>query len=118
MAFARWYPTMITLDTGQLLILGGKDGAGHGVTTPEIYTPGVGWRTLTGINIAEFAGHAFYPRTWQASNGTVITVATDAGSRNIYAINPTGNGQVSVVGQTPITFDFNEPAIMFAQIAA
>ena len=25
MAFARWYPTMITLDTGQLLILGGKD---------------------------------------------------------------------------------------------
>ena len=57
--------------------------------------------------------NAFYPRTWQASNGTVITVATD-GSGNIYAINPTGNGQVSVVGQTPITFAFNEPAIMFA----
>ena len=113
MTFARWYPTMITLDTGQLLILGGKDGAGVGVSSPEIYTPGVGWRTLTGANIAEFAQHPLYPRTWQASNGTVITVATD-GSGNIYAINPTGNGQVSVIGQTPIAFNFNEPAIMFA----
>ena len=52
---------MITLDTGQLLILGGIDLNGNGVTTPEIYTPGVGWRTLTGANIAEFAATCFLP---------------------------------------------------------
>src|SRR5262249_41803163 len=31
MAFARWYPTLITLGTGQLLILGGADLSGTGV---------------------------------------------------------------------------------------
>ena len=114
MAFARWYPTMITLNTGQLLIIGGIDLNGNGVTTPEIYTAGVGWRTLTGANIPEFFSNPLYPRTWQASNGKVITVGTN-GISNVYAIDPTGNGQVTVVGQTPVNFDFNEPAIMFAQ---
>ena len=79
MAFARWYPTLITLDTGQLLILGGADIDGNGVGTPEIFTPGAGWRTLTGAYIAEMAAGTgyYYPRTWQASNGRVITVAAD-----------------------------------------
>ena len=61
MAFARWYPTMITLDTGQLLVLGGEDLNGNGVTTPEIYTPGVGWRTLTGANIPELCRGRLVP---------------------------------------------------------
>ena len=55
MAFARWYPTLITLGTGQLLILGGADLSGTGVGYPEIFTPGAGWRTLTGAYIAEIA---------------------------------------------------------------
>ena len=61
MAFARWYPTLITLDTGQLLILGGSDLSGNGVGYPEIYTPGAGWRTLTGAYIAEFATASLLP---------------------------------------------------------
>ena len=114
MAFARWYPTLITLDTGQLLILGGRDGGGAGVGYPEIFTPGVGWRTLTGAYIAEIANGSgwYYPRAWQASNGKVIAVA--AGGSTVYAIDPSGNGQVSVVGQAPVSLDFSEPAIMFA----
>ena len=77
MAFARWYPTLITLGTGQLLILGGADIDGTGVGTPEIFTPGAGWRTLTGAYIAEMATGTgyYYPRTWLASDGKVITVA-------------------------------------------
>ena len=63
-----------------------------------------------GVGVA----NPFYPRAWQASNGNVITAATN-GSPNIYAIDPTGNGSVSVVGQTPVNLSFNEPAIMFAQ---
>ena len=115
MAFARWYPTLITLDTGQLLILGGADGGGAGVGYPEIFTPGVGWRTLTGAYIAEIANGSgcYYPRAWQASDGKVIAVA--AGGHTVYAIDPSGNGQVSVVGQAPVNLDFGEPAIMFAQ---
>ena len=115
MAFARWYPTLITLDTGQLLILGGADLSGTGVGYPEIFTPGAGWRTLTGAYIAEIANGSgfYYPRAWQASDGKVITVAADGSA--VYAIDPSGNGQVSVVGQAPVSLNFSEPAIMFAQ---
>ena len=35
MAFARWYPTLITLDTGQLLTLGGIDLKATGSPTPR-----------------------------------------------------------------------------------
>ena len=114
MAFARWYPTLITLDTGQQLILGGADLSGTGVGYPEIFTPGVGWRTLTGAYIAEMATGSgyYYPRAWQASNGKVIAVAADGST--VYAIDPSGNGQVSVVGQAPVSLDFGEPATMFA----
>ena len=115
MAFGRWYPTLITLDTGQLLILGGRDFNGNGVGYPEIFTPGNGWRTLTGAYVSEFYyDTGSYPRAWQSSNGKVITFATNA-SGNVYAIDPSGNGQVSVVGHTPQTFSSGEPAIMYAQ---
>jgi hypothetical protein len=115
MAYARWYPTLITLGTGQLLILGGADIDGTGVGTPEIFTPGAGWRTLTGAYIAEMASETgyYYPRTWLASDGRVITIA--AGFPDIYAIDTSGNGHVSLIGQAPFGFNFNEPAIMFAQ---
>ena len=115
MAFARWYPTLITLGTGQLLILGGADINGSGVGYPEIFTPGAGWRTLTGAYIAEMATGSgyYYPRTWLASDGRVITVA--AGDTAIYAIDTSGNGHVSVIGQAPVSLNFGEPAIMFAQ---
>ena len=115
MAFARWYPTLITLGTGQLLILGGADLDGTGVGYPEIFTPGAGWRTLTGAYIAEMATGSgyYYPRTWLASDGRVITVA--AGGTAIYAIDTSGNGHVSVIGQAPVSLNFSEPAIMFAQ---
>src|SRR5262249_22395567 len=114
MAFARWYPTLITLDTGQQLILGGRDQNFAGVGYPEIFTPGVGWRTLTGAYIAEIAngGGYYYARAWQASNGKVIVAA--AGGTTLYAIDPSGNGQVSVVGHAPVSLDFGEPATMFA----
>ena len=115
MAFGRWYPTLVTLDTGQLLILGGRNFDGNGAAYPEIFTPGSGWRTLTGAYVSDFYNYdALYPRAWQSSNGKVITFDTNA-SGNVYAINPSGNGQVSVVGHTPQIFDVDEPAIMYAQ---
>ena len=116
MAFGRWYPTLVTLDTGQLLILGGKDFSGNGVGYPEIFTPGSGWRTLTGAYVSDFYYYnALYPRAWQSSNGKVITFDPNASGGNVYAIDPSGNGQVSVVGHTPQNFAVNEPAIMYAQ---
>ncbi len=39
MQFERWYPTAITLANGKIVVLGGQDGQGVGVGTPELYTP-------------------------------------------------------------------------------
>ena len=48
MSYERWYPTVVGLANGKVLILGGKDMAGKGVGMPELYTPGDGWKSLTG----------------------------------------------------------------------
>jgi hypothetical protein len=124
MNFARWYPTLITLDNGQLLVLGGRDEKFNSVGYPEIFTPGNGWRTLTGAYIREWdqsvpndnspTATAFYPRTWEASNGKIITFADNGGIANIYAIDPSGNGHVTLVGQTPTAISWDMPAIMYA----
>jgi hypothetical protein len=124
MNFARWYPTLITLDNGQLLVLGGRDQNFNSVGTPEIFTPGYGWRALTGAYIREWdqsvpndnspTATAFYPRTWEASNGKIITFADNGGRANIYAIDPSGNGHVTLVGQTPTAISWDMPAIMYA----
>ncbi|NJO56262.1 MAG: hypothetical protein HC834_07855 [Rhodospirillales bacterium] len=54
MEFARWYPSLVTMPDGQLVVLGGRyfwdpsDSTNTiGADTPEIYTPGSGWRTLS-----------------------------------------------------------------------
>ena len=44
----RWYPTVVELANGKILVLGGRDMDGVGVGTPELYTPGEGWKPLTG----------------------------------------------------------------------
>ncbi|MEM6387582.1 MAG: hypothetical protein AAF718_15250 [Pseudomonadota bacterium] len=39
MAQPRWYPTVVTLDTGQVVVIGGHGGVySHRATVPEIYT--------------------------------------------------------------------------------
>jgi YVTN family beta-propeller protein len=43
----RWYPTSIALPTGQVFTAVGLGGEQH----PEIWTPGVGWQLLTGIDL-------------------------------------------------------------------
>ena len=56
MTYPRWYPTAVTLASGQIVLLGGRldeggldDGiAGQGTPYPEIYTPGVGFEVLEG----------------------------------------------------------------------
>ncbi len=67
---------------------------------PEIYTPGYGFRTLTGAYIDSFNTDALYPRVWLSSSGKIWTTAQ--GNQNIYAIDPTGSGAVDVVGSKPV----------------
>lgn len=77
MQFQRWYATTLTLTNGDKLLLGGlRYPGGTGVTTPEIFSPTTGWRTLSGISItdAEKTVEWYYPRASVGVDGKVYLV--------------------------------------------
>ena len=74
MAYQRWYPTVVELANGKVLILGGCDMNRNGVGMPELYTPGEGWKSLTGAYSKAIAENWNYPRAWLAPNGNVILI--------------------------------------------
>ncbi len=109
MAYARWYGTPVTLSNGKILQLGGKDGAGLGVGVPELYTPGIGWKTLGGAQSAVIANDWYYPRAWLASDGRVVLLQ----NANVAVMDPSGNGSLRIVGATPFAEAYTLPSIMF-----
>ncbi len=118
MAYARWYPTTISLANGKVLILGGKDINGKGVGMPELYTPDVGWKSLIGAYSAEIAKDWWYPRTFLNGDGNVVLFGTtnDAGARyTVQMIDPSGNGSIKTIGKLPFETAAGMPAIMFDQ---
>ncbi|WP_439541535.1 galactose oxidase-like domain-containing protein, partial [Hyphomicrobium sp.] len=111
MDFARWYGTAISLPTGQVFAIGGSDETYKYNGYSEIYTPGLGWRTLTGAYIDEYETSSNYPRTWVAFDGQIITFKP--GDPTVYAIDPTGSGSVHAVAELPFTTAWWQPAVMF-----
>lgn len=115
MTFGRWYPTALTLANGKTLVLGGRDGSGAGVATPEIYTPGVGWKTLDNAAPAALGTGWFYPTTWVASDGRIVTLSTTgpAASSTLLAMDASGDGRVLGSYAVPFKKRPDQPAIMF-----
>ena len=84
MQYPRWYGALIPLPTGQQLVLGGRLGppssgasltAGLPATVPEIYTPNVGWTTLTGAALPPAEQSYFewyYPRAYVTPTGNLF----------------------------------------------
>ena len=74
MAFARWYPSVVGLPDGRMLVAGGND---HGVTIEqmEIYDPFGGWQVLP-----ESANRALplYPRLHVLPGGEVACAGQGA----------------------------------------
>lgn len=105
MAFPRWYPTGNVLPSGDLFVHGGSlDGAaGVGITTPEIYSPDTGWRTLSGIDSADAYGDTenrwWYPRSWVAPDGDIFAIS---GSQ-MFEVDPTGLGTLTLLDPFPGT---------------
>ncbi|HUR95291.1 MAG TPA: Ig-like domain-containing protein [Gemmatimonadales bacterium] len=76
MAKGRWYPTITTLASGELLVMSGQDEAGVVNTVPEIWN-GSGWRQLTGASLSL----PNYPRTFVAPDGRVFYAGSSQQSR-------------------------------------
>lgn len=139
MADQRWYATMLTLPDGRNVILGGMDpyqeamadnpdaaiAAGTVSMTPEIYTVGTGWRSLTGARSREAFGpdylRASYPRAWVAPNGRVFGISAET-MWSLDASANDGAGSVTVLGTfkgpaskaVPVNVGATSTAVMYA----
>ena len=101
MLYARWYPTIVALPTGEMLFLGGRQDRGPAVPapTPEVYQQGTGWRTLWGATSDAAFGTVgwYYFRAFQAPGGTVFVLGNDG---KTFYLDPAGNGAITQLAQT------------------
>jgi hypothetical protein len=128
MAYRRWYGTAVTNDKGEVVVLGGRDDlyfAGTKTapatavsysTTPEIYVPGTGWRTLTNAKSDEAFGvvngnNWWYPKSWLARDGRILTITHDG---YFHALDTAGAGTLTKLeGKLPGA-NWNLPSVMYA----
>ena len=110
---------MISLGDGQFLAIGGERGAAgdSGSGTPELYTPGLGWKALPGAYSADIAAFWWYPRVFMSSNGTVFGFSAMAEGDNagtLFKMTTDGVGSITNLGHTPFELEDYNPAAMFA----
>jgi hypothetical protein len=125
MAYARWYGTIVTNAQGEQVVMGGRIDKSMPrwdppvpasfASTPEVYTPGVGWRTLTNADSPAAYGKAYdnwsYPHAWLAPDGKVAIITNDG---RLFALDSNGAGKLKkLTGTLPISKQFNSAA-MFA----
>jgi Ca2+-binding RTX toxin-like protein len=120
LAYPRWYPTAVTLPNGSILVLGGRGNGSHGgmgdSPYPELYTPGVGWKTMVGAANDVLQKNWYYPRAWVKSDGEVVLFgAQTVKDRSVLSIDPTGDGAIHKIGNLPFSPGPNLPAVMFDQ---
>ena len=110
MGYARWYPTATTLANGEILVVGGKDGSGRPVTTPEIYSPQTNrWRSMFGLSTAGYP--ELYPRQWVAPDGRVFGIF---GDKTMYYLNLRGAGNAWFLDKLPVSGDvFQSSSVMY-----
>lgn len=139
LADQRWYATLLTLPDGRPLILGGMDPYSEGMVsnpdaaiangtvsmTPEVYTPGTGWQSLSGARSRDAFGpdylRASYPRAWVAPSGKVFGISAETMWTLDVAANG-GLGGVTVHGRfktpasttAPVNVGATNSAVMFA----
>src|SRR5512132_4550298 len=117
MVFPRWYPSVVSLPTGDKLILGGRQDQAPDVAvpTPEVYGQGTGWRTLWGATSDAAFGTGtynwYYPRAFVTPGGRVFVLGH---SGKTFYLDPAGNGTITQLAQTTLAGDGKLPSVMFA----
>jgi hypothetical protein len=130
----RWYPSAVTLPSGDVLVMAGTDEQAQLNTVSQVWETSAGrWRDLTNAKLRDFPDDAiFYPFLYAAPNGKVFVagpqqvaryldtsgagawtdVATstldyrDYGSSVMYDV-----GKVMIVGGTPLEPNIDHPTV-------
>ena len=124
MNFRRWYASGVITSKGDYLLVGGRDdvlvaGVNEETysTTPEIYSPTTGWRTLPGARSDAAFGNTrrnwWYPKAWLTPTGRVAVLANGT---SIYQLDPSGGGTVQVwkpASGKLLNGSADHPAVMF-----
>lgn len=126
MAYQRWYATLITAPSGEVAVLGGRiDRFYEGdalypptddtyASTPEVYSPTTGWRTLTtATSDAAYGGRVQawnYPRAWWSPQGKVVTLNVMG---EMHALDIAGTGNVVQLPGTLPRGAYMLPAAMY-----
>ena len=117
MTYKRWYPTLVALANGDVVILGGRDEKTIPTfaSMPEAYTPGVGFRTLPGAVSEDAYGKNTdswrYPRGFLAPNGKVFIISH---REQTFWLDPTGDGSISTAGVHVPKGAWGLPTLMYA----
>ena len=110
MQYPRWYDSIVPLPDDEFLVLGGRTDPAHSASTPEVYSPWTGWRTLTGATSAAAFGDTSYPRGFVGPDGNVFVL----GDGNQYKIATDGTGSITQIGGDIPASDNTLPTVMFA----
>jgi hypothetical protein len=115
LAYRRWYPTLVTLGGGDVLVLGGRQDPSLPATVPELYTPGGSSRALPGAaSEAAFgrtADNWWYPRAFLAPSGRVVVIGYDGA---LFSVDPAGVGAVERLPRSTFSSRVGLPAVMYA----
>lgn len=121
MVYKRWYPSVITLNTGDKLVLGGReDKAPTPAIVPELFTRNGEWRLLTGATSDAAFGIPrdawYYPRAVQMPQSNNVFVLSHEGK--MFLLNPAaanGAGSIAQLPQQTSVSNFLLPTVQFTQ---
>ncbi|GAB4578210.1 MAG: hypothetical protein Fur0022_09440 [Anaerolineales bacterium] len=111
MNLGRWYPSNVTLGTGEVLVIAGTYEGGLN-TVPQVWTPDINdWRYLTTAAQGGYPTYAdYYPFLFQAGNGKVFYAGPQQVSRYL---DTTGTGAWSGAFPSSMAYRDYGSAVMF-----
>ncbi|MCX7384865.1 MAG: galactose oxidase early set domain-containing protein [Alphaproteobacteria bacterium] len=115
MQYARWYPSIVSMPSGEKVVLGGRLDPITAAITPEVFNPTTGWRTLVGATSnAAFSAPTFnwyYPRGFVSRGRNVVVLARDG---TMWSLDPTGTGVITQFANYAPPAPHKLPAAMYA----
>ncbi|MCX7384410.1 MAG: galactose oxidase early set domain-containing protein [Alphaproteobacteria bacterium] len=115
MQYARWYPSIVSMPSGEKVVLGGRLDPTTPAITPEVFNPTTGWRTLTGAssNAAfSYTSHNwYYPRGFVARGRRVFILAPDG---SMWSLDPSGEGTLAEFATVAPPSGHDLPIVMYS----